>query len=120
MAGSTWCLSAFAIRQAGNGDLEAADAELSRALADNPYHERVFYNYGSFLVQTERPQEAVSYFRRAVELKGDYLQAHYALFTLLYELGDWDQAAKSFETLHQLAPESREAQLARDLMGIEG
>ncbi|MEM7349707.1 MAG: sulfatase-like hydrolase/transferase [Acidobacteriota bacterium] len=107
-----------AIRKAGEGDLEAAEADFSRALADNPYHERAFYNYGSFLIQAERPQDAVPYFRRAAELKGDYLQAHYALFALLYELGDWDEATKSFETLHQLAPGSLEAQRARDLMGI--
>ncbi len=106
------------IRKARAGDLAAAEAEFLRALDDNPYHERAFYNYGSFLIQTERPEQALPYFRRAVELKADYLQAHYALFVVQHELGDREQAAESFETVHQLAPNSREAQQARDLMGI--
>ena len=106
------------IRKAEAGNLEAAEAELTRALKDHPYNQRAFYNYGSFLIQTERPREAVPYFQRAVDLDGDYLQAHYALFAVLNELGDWEQAAASFETLHRLAPNSREAQQARDLMGI--
>ncbi len=110
----------LAIRKAKAGDLEAAEAEFSRALEDNPYHARGFYNYGSFLIQSERPQEAVDYFRRAVELRDDYLQAHYALFETLYRLDEWDAATPSFEALHRLAPESPEARQARQLMGIEG
>ncbi len=106
------------IRKAKAGDLEAAEAEFSRALSDNPYSERAFYNYGSFLVQRERPEEAMAYFRRAIELKHDYLQAHYAMFALLYELGQFDEATENFEALHELAPDSREARRARDLIGI--
>ncbi len=106
----------LAVQHAIKGDLEVAEAHFSQALDDHPYFARSFYNFGAFLVQTDRREEAVGYFRRATELEPRYLQAHYALVEVLLGLGERDAALEHFETIEQLAPASREAQLARELL----
>ena len=107
----------LAVRHAVSGELDEAEAQLTRALEDHPYFARTFYNYGALLVQAGRRQEAVGYLRRATELEPGYLQAHYALVEVLVGLGDREAARRHFESLERLAPASREARLARDLMG---
>ncbi|MEM7584512.1 MAG: sulfatase-like hydrolase/transferase [Acidobacteriota bacterium] len=106
----------LAVRQAMSGELAEAEVQFRRALADHPYLARSFYNFGTFLVQNERSAEAVSYFQRAVELEPGYLQAHYALVEILLGLGEPDAAFEHFEALEELAPLSREARLALDLL----
>ncbi len=106
----------LAVRHAVAGELEDAEAHFARALDDHPYFARGCYNYGTFLVQTERRRQAVAYFRRAAELEPSYLQAHYALVEMLLGLGEADAAFEHFEILDRLAPASREARLAADLL----
>lgn len=67
------------IRHIMTGDLASAEAAFVQALEDDPYHARSFFNYGVFLVQTERLELAVDYFQRALELRPGYPEAQNAL-----------------------------------------
>ncbi len=106
----------LAVHHAQDGDIEQADAEFARAMADHPYMARLFYNYGAFLMQTERPEMALGYFQRAAELKPDYPQALYALVELHAGRGELKEAREHHATLLSLAPRSREAALAGALL----
>ena len=103
----------LAIDHARRGELDAADEHFSRALQDHPYNARAFYNYGAFLVQSERLEESVAYFRRAAELRRGYLQARHALVEVYLGLGDRRAAEDEAAALEELAPASREAALVR-------
>ncbi len=109
----------LAISMAQSGDLEAAEQGFAQAVESHPYDPRAHYNLGAFRVHQGRTDEAIERFRRAVELKPTYLPAHYALFERLYDSGDAEAAGRSYEILHRLAPESREARMARERMGAE-
>lgn len=107
------------IRHALAGDMDAADASFQQALEDDPYYERSFFNYGAFLIQREQPRDALIYFQRAVELRGNYVEALYALVETHHNLGEEEEAMASYDALDQAAPGSRGAELARNLLGIE-
>ena len=104
-----------AVQLAQGGDLAGAEEEFGRAFTAHPYHGRLHYNYGVFLLQRQETEEALAYLRRAVELQPGYVQAHYALVEILLGQGDREGARSHFETLDRLAPASEEASLAREL-----
>jgi tetratricopeptide (TPR) repeat protein len=107
------------IRHAVAGDLAGAGASFKRAIDDDPYFPRAYFNYGAFLIQKEQPTEALPYFQRAVELQGSYLEAHFAVIETQFRLGEEVAARASYAALTRVAPRSQGAQMARDLLGIE-
>lgn len=106
------------IRHAIAGDLESAGTSFRRAIEADPYFERSYFNYGAFLIQSQRPEEALAYFQRAVELRSNYVEAHYALVETHFKLGQEEAAMASYEALNRVAPASQGAELARNLLGI--
>ncbi|MCP4658644.1 MAG: sulfatase-like hydrolase/transferase [bacterium] len=98
------------------GDERAAAAEFERALSDQPYFAKAHYNYGTFLVQTGRIEEALERFRRAVALDPGYLKAYQAVIALELSRGRTPEAEQMLARLVARAPGSREAQLARELV----
>ncbi len=106
------------IRHAIVGKLDTAEASFLRAIEADPYFERSYFNYGAFLIQKEQPEIAIAYFRRAVELRSNYVEAHYALVETQLKLGRREEAMLGYEALNKVAPKSERAALARDLLGI--
>jgi arylsulfatase A-like enzyme/Tfp pilus assembly protein PilF len=106
----------LAVGYAAAGDLESAEAFFAQAFQGNPYHPRIYYNYAVFLLHSERQDDALTYLRRAVELKPDYLPARYALVELLAGLDELKEAEAHLEALALWGPGSRETQLARELL----
>ncbi len=110
----------LAVHQARQGDEAAAAASFRRALADEPYYPKAHYNYGTFLLGGEDPEQAVAHFRRATELDPSYLQAHYALVAVHLGLGRTEEARQYFSKLDGLAPGSPEAEQARKILEESG
>lgn len=106
----------LAIRFARAGDKERARSEFERALRDQPYFHRGFYNYGAFLAESGDLTEAVERFERAVELEPAYWLGHFALVSVHLSLDDVESARRQYDRLRRLAPASPEAEGARQLL----
>lgn len=87
----------LAIRQAQRGEHEAAAADFRRAMSDQSYLPRAFYNYGAFLVESGEIEAAAPHFERAVELEPSYSA----------------EAERHYRTLRTRAPASPETERAR-------
>ncbi|MEL7060570.1 MAG: sulfatase-like hydrolase/transferase [Acidobacteriota bacterium] len=108
----------LAVWNAVSGQPEAADRAFRETLSRHPYLPRAHYNYGAFLAQTGDLDGAVERFRRAVELRDDYLRAHQALVELLADQ-EPRAARRHLERLETLAPDSQETRVARRILAPE-
>lgn len=105
----------LAITQIQKNDFDSAQEHFEQALIDNPYDARSLYNYGAFLIQTDRQDLAVKYLQRAMAVNNRYLKAHYALIETLFALGDKDTANQQLQVLLGYAAGSQEAEWAKQL-----
>ena len=81
------------ILDAGNdcyasGDLEEALATYQRGYQLDSLNPDLANNIGSILAQTGRPQDAIAYLLRAINLRPDYASAHYNLSNAYLETGE--------------------------------
>ena len=68
------------------------------ALAMRPQAVRVHLELGGSLLSPEHVDEAISHFRRAIELQPDYAHPHASIGMALTMKGDWAGAIKSYQT----------------------
>ncbi len=106
----------LAIRQAQGGERQAAEASFRRAMQDQPYFPKTFYNYGAFLGEAGELGAAVEQMERAVDLAPRYWQAYVALVQLHLALGQPEAAGHYYRTLVARAPSSPEAERAAQLI----
>jgi tetratricopeptide (TPR) repeat protein len=76
------------------GDCEAALTSYRLALRDHPNDLRVLLNMAIAYTKTNRPDEAIRVYRRALEVDATHGGAHYGLAFLLKRRGDLDAAAR--------------------------
>src|SRR5262245_48784005 len=91
-------------RQALEGDVEGALAELQRILAGAPDDETVWLTLGMVYSSAARWREASEALARAVELDGDVLAARMAFARALEKSGKIDDAAFQLLKAEKLAP----------------
>ena len=70
---------------------------------------RVFSNYGVILQSNSKLQEAELSYRKAIELKPDYAEAHSNLGIILKDLGKFEEAEKSYRKAIELNPDFADA-----------
>tara|TARA_Y100000994_G_scaffold125_1_gene134 strand:- start:457 stop:1230 length:774 start_codon:yes stop_codon:yes gene_type:complete len=70
---------------------------------------RIFSNYGAILSDLGKSQEAEKWFRKAIEIKPDYAEAHYNLGNILNDLGNLQDAEKWFRKAIEIKPDYAEA-----------
>lgn len=70
---------------------------LAEALTWNRDNISINIRMGNALVERDRAQRALPYFRKAVQIAPEQPQAHYGLASALYKLGRYDDAVKSAE-----------------------
>lgn len=108
----------LAVRQAQAGDREAAEATFRETIARQPYYPRAHFNYGAFLAESERLDEAAQTFARAASLDPSYWQAFHAAAIIAATLGDTDAAAEYRDGLARIAASNpRAAAALADLGG---
>ncbi len=100
------------VNSARRGEVENAQREFLRAIADQPYFPRAHFNYGAFLVGQDRLEEALGLFERAVDLAPDYARALLALVAVTTDLGRPEDAQRWYEQVRKRAPDSPEARQA--------
>jgi len=65
---------------------------------------RVFSNYGNILKDLGKLEEAEFLYRKAIEIKPDYAEAHYNLGNILSDLGKLEDAFDSYLKVIQINP----------------
>jgi len=88
-----------------------AKTHLEEATRLLPGNAKAYYELGSVLVRLDDLGNAERDFRRALELDTGYIEAHYALGTLLHQTGRAEEASRvlaEYERLSSAALENRE------------
>jgi len=106
----------LAVWLARGGDGAAAEEEFLRSIEQSPYYDKGMYNYGAFLLNDGRYDDAAAYFERAVALAPGYLDARLGLVGAYLAEGDQVQAKDAYQALKKMAPESRQAGTAAELL----
>jgi Tfp pilus assembly protein PilF len=109
------------------GNTAGAAAAFDAALARAPRDPNLLGNYGNFLAQLRRHEEAVALYRRAIELAPSHAEAWTNLGLTLLELGDTGGSRDALERAVVLRPASaaawrglgRARRAARDLAGAD-
>ena len=75
------------------GEYEAALTSYRLAYRDNPADPRILLNMAIAFTKTDRPDEAIRHYRRALEIDDSLGGAHYGLAFLLLKRNETQQAA---------------------------
>jgi tetratricopeptide (TPR) repeat protein len=79
------------------GDYDAALTSYKLALRDRPNDTKILQNMAIAFTKTHRPEEAIRYYRHALDIKPDLSGANYGLAYLLLKRGDRTGAEKHLE-----------------------
>jgi predicted O-linked N-acetylglucosamine transferase (SPINDLY family) len=86
------------------GRLAEAEAICRQILAKNPNDANALNLLGVIAGQTERPDAAIDFLNRAIQIQSNHALAHNNLGAVLQSLGRVDEAADSFRRAIQLNP----------------
>src|SRR3990172_5042877 len=92
------------------GDYEAALTSYRLALRDRPSDLRVLQNMAIAFTKTNRHDDAILTYRRALEIDDTLAGAHYGLAFLLLKRGARDQAVRHLRAFLARAPRGSDAQ----------
>jgi len=109
----------IACRRAGQFD--RAEEEFKAALKDGNYRspEKIYLNLGHVYLDQNRTRESVESFRQAVEIRPDYLLGWMGLGQAYSAGGRLDLAQKAYGKVVSLAPDSPEADRAREMIASQ-
>ncbi len=91
------------------GDYDAALTSYRLALRDHPTDTRILQNMAIAYTKTQRVDEAIRYYRRALEIDETLAGAHYGLAFLLIRRGETDYATKHLQTFLARPPSGPDA-----------
>jgi tetratricopeptide (TPR) repeat protein len=91
------------------GDYDAALTSYRLALRDHPADPRVLQNMAIAYTKTHRHDEAIRYYRKALEIDDTLAGAHYGLAFLLLRRGDRRYAQKHLRTFLSRPPRGPDA-----------
>lgn len=83
-------LGALTVRR--NEDYRSEDAMWRDVIATQPMNARAFYSLGTLLGNQNKPEEAIPYFVRTIELQPNYIDAYYNLGVALIRQGKREEA----------------------------
>jgi Tfp pilus assembly protein PilF len=108
----------LALAYYGKGDFNQALAILRSLLVNYPADPVVRFTMGKVYYAMDKMDLAVGEYRKAIDMYGDYAQAHYHLALATVKLGDNRGAAKSFREVVRIAPDSEIGQLSREYLEL--
>src|SRR5262245_23948648 len=91
------------------GDYEAALTSYRLALRDHPADPRVLQNMAIAFTKTNRTDEAIRHYRKALDLDASLAGAHYGLAFLLIKRGDHEAAGKHLKAFLGRPPRGPDA-----------
>jgi tetratricopeptide (TPR) repeat protein len=89
------------------GNLEAAERLLRRALELDPLAERSHYELGELLRRTHRPADALDHYERALQTAPAMAEAHFGRCVSLLALGREEEAGAALARSRRALPASR-------------
>jgi tetratricopeptide (TPR) repeat protein len=92
------------------GDFDAALTSYKLALRDRPNDTKILQNMAIAFTKTHRPEEAIRYYRHALEINPDLSGANYGLAFLLLKRGDRPAAERHFEAFLAKPPSGPESE----------
>jgi tetratricopeptide (TPR) repeat protein len=92
------------------GDYEAALTSYRLALRDHPTDLRVLQNMAIAFTKTQRHEDAIRTYRRALDIDSALAGAHYGLAFLLLRRGERDQATRHLKAFLARPPRGPDAQ----------
>jgi putative inorganic carbon (hco3(-)) transporter len=85
-----------------------------------PTDAKIYFNLGQFLESASLPDDAVTYYQKAIELKSNYDYAYFALAQIYFNKNDYDLAKKNLELTLQYAPTNTDAKkMLNDITKIQ-
>ncbi len=101
-------------------DVDGALGLVESVLAKAPANHEAWKLKGDLLLQGKNQSvEALAAYRKAVDAKADYVIAHAAVFNLLLQQGDVDQASKQLEQLKKVAANSPQTKYFETLLAYQ-
>jgi tetratricopeptide (TPR) repeat protein len=105
--GQAWTdLGALALRR---GDINRANAYLTRAVARSPMRPKTHFNYALLLEATRQPDKALAELRTAAELDPEDPECHYLAGVIHLRTGQFDEAKAEFAAALKLKPDHVDA-----------
>ncbi len=88
------------------GRLDDAIAECERAIATDPTFGNPYNDIGAYLLELNRPNDAVPWLKKALDAAryASYHFAHMNLGRAYSQLGEWDEARRSFKAALEIEP----------------
>jgi Flp pilus assembly protein TadD len=111
---------------AASGDTAKSEQAYQRVIELEPANaHQIFFNLGALIINNPNrtdadSQKAITAFRKAVELKPDYAQAHKQLAFALLGVGDRAGAKASLERYVEVAPDAPDAAQMRAMINTLG
>ncbi len=92
------------------GDYDAALTSYRLALRDHPSDLRILQNMAIAYTKTKRHDEAIRFYRKALEIDHNLAGAHYGLAFLLMKRGEVDTAAQHLRVFLDRPPRGPDAE----------
>jgi len=92
------------------GDFDAALTSYKLALRDRPNDTKILQNMAIAFTKTHRPEEAIRYYRHALDINPDLSGANYGLAYLLLKRGDRPAAERHLEAFLAKPPSEPESE----------
>jgi cellulose synthase operon protein C len=90
--------------QAGKQNFDEAQTIVDQVLAKNPKNHDALLLDGMLQAAKGNPDNALALYRKAIEAKPDFLLAHSAIISSLFQQQKLDEATKQIELLKKVAP----------------
>ena len=89
-----------------HGDLDTAIEECFKAIDADPAFGNPYNDIGAYLLQLSRPNDAVPWLKKALDAPryASYHFAHMNLGRAYSQLGEWDEARRSFKAALEIEP----------------
>ena len=108
----------LALAYFGKGDFNQSLATLRPLAVNNPANPMIRFTMGRVYYAMEKMDLAVGEYRKAIEMYGNYAQAHYNLALATLKQGDKKGAATSFREVVRIAPDTEIGLLSREYLEL--
>lgn len=108
----------LSLAQIAQGKIEESQASIAKAAELNPANAGMaYYNMGATLINRNKPKDAITFFKKAVELDPLYANAFYQLGLTLIGENENAEAINNLEKYLALVPTGQDAETAKLLIG---
>src|SRR5262245_16162971 len=107
----------LSLAQSANGKLEESQASIDKAAALNPANAGMaYYNMGATLINRNKPKDAITFFKKAIELDPLYANAYYQLGITQIGEGQTPEALANLAKYVELVPAGPDSTTAKALI----